>query len=964
MDCIYVYHVCESKLTKTSLILYGIDAQSNIVEWHVYGIPSKILYLEHTSHAENIDQKDVHEFIPCLRNLEFTIENVQKKISPVVSFDVSSSSNLEDVPSNFCYGSDSFFISDDNNDNNNKLNSNGLNFTKVCVLSSNYDGSVQQRELFNNRRSINTLPNSLFGPTSKFTKAWIETIDITKLFMFKLNFHGIGVIYANKKYIVPKQTHEANVFTVNFEELISQPNIITVNTPPVLKSVCFNICFLDWDKIQDKLYFTVYQWDKPNLKCIQPTQILFEKNNEITPSQLSNSHILVVYKFPTLKSKLESIKFDINKFVCIDAFVCFNQNDIIPRSRSKRLSSLASEYLNLPPKPTIQKSQKRLKIIVGLFRKFFILDNLIRRCEVNKCPLQQVCNFSILKTTEWLLTRHFYDNNYIIRFRKSRYNNKNNNNNTKKQKLDENDLEEEEEEEDNEENHVEAQNNSLVNEEAHTGGLVLDAVQGIHDWVLIMDFMSHYPSIIRCLNLCFTTLSVWSLTKFRSEIIDAKFHSNYFQCNNTNQNYNNNNSNNNNGNYSKSMGIIPLLCATLLDERNKLKALISKAKNVASNSFSLDEKIQILEGKSQATKLSANSIYGCLANPSFCFYNQSLAQYITGFGQYVLKKTKEIVESPVLFKEIYPNHSYSCIKIIGGDSDSLMVTAQGKLLEDIQNSSDNIQNQQELLREAGNVISQAVRQQFPNLNFQVDQVLRVLYKLHKKQHCGIPIWCFRDQGDEKINTQDDFQEFDISKCIWKGVGNIDMGVARFVQNLRSTVLFELMFIMAGSDTNFETHKEIFLKRLEFHLKTIAHRIKNGLMAPEEFIVVNRLNQANKLLYQDGHSIDIPLMQASKAAKILQNMYLLDSTNNLGEYIMNNETIEYIIIRDFTTFDNEQAIPFHVFMNGNKCDPYCYQINYDWYITHIIDQICRVLKPFCSTMKWEEFVGSRIYPMLN
>jgi DNA polymerase alpha subunit A len=149
--------------------------------------------------------------------------------------------------------------------------------------------------------------------------------------------------------------------------------------------------------------------------------------------------------------------------------------------------------------------------------------------------------------------------------------------------------------------------------EGYKGGFVLDPAIGKYDnIVLLFDFSSLYPSIVREYNLCFTDLS----------------------------------------NLGSNKKILPHIFEQLTQERNDIRNKIRQ-----TNDTGLVKK---MDTEQNAIKLISNSIIGCHALPSFRFYCISLAKEITQKGRELLVKSKDNIENA---KSV----------VIYGDTDSLMV---------------------------------------------------------------------------------------------------------------------------------------------------------------------------------------------------------------------------------------------------------------------------------------------------
>lgn len=162
----------------------------------------------------------------------------------------------------------------------------------------------------------------------------------------------------------------------------------------------------------------------------------------------------------------------------------------------------------------------------------------------------------------------------------------------------------------------------------YEGGYVLDPKKGFYDTIiLLLDFRSLYPSIIKEFNLCFTTLR-----------------------------------------NTKNRGVLPEIVTFLISKRIEIRNL------------SLNEKNQELKSnydiQQLAIKLVTNSIYGCLGFSNSRFYQVNIAKTITENGRNILKNTVELIGN---------NNN-----IIYGDTDSIMIDTGIKSLDDAVNISNNI----------------------------------------------------------------------------------------------------------------------------------------------------------------------------------------------------------------------------------------------------------------------------------
>ena len=171
---------------------------------------------------------------------------------------------------------------------------------------------------------------------------------------------------------------------------------------------------------------------------------------------------------------------------------------------------------------------------------------------------------------------------------------------------------------------------------AAPGGLVLEAKPGLYRNVLVFDFKSLYPSIIRTFNIdplayarardaqaqtaSGTTRLVWNAeTPAHDAFIIAP----------------------NGAAFDRAPGVLPALLDDLFAHRQEAKA---QKHELASFTY----------------KILMNSFYGVLATPACRFADSRLAGAITEFGHYVLRWTRDTLERR------------GC-RVLYGDTDSLFV---------------------------------------------------------------------------------------------------------------------------------------------------------------------------------------------------------------------------------------------------------------------------------------------------
>ena len=157
-----------------------------------------------------------------------------------------------------------------------------------------------------------------------------------------------------------------------------------------------------------------------------------------------------------------------------------------------------------------------------------------------------------------------------------------------------------------------------LKERGITGGYVMSSKPGIYDNILVFDFKSLYPSVMRTFNI-----DPYSFREKKEKNCIESPNKAYFK---------------------NEEGIIPKILERLFKERAKAK---QQKKELAS----------------QAIKITMNSIFGSIASPASRFFNMKIANAITHFGQSLIKSTAKKIEE-----------DYKCVEVIYSDTDSIFVS--------------------------------------------------------------------------------------------------------------------------------------------------------------------------------------------------------------------------------------------------------------------------------------------------
>ncbi len=223
------------------------------------------------------------------------------------------------------------------------------------------------------------------------------------------------------------------------------------------------------------------------------------------------------------------------------------------------------------------------------------------------------------------------------------------------------------------------------------GAIVLEPKKGLHSegCVLVLDFKSLYPSIMRTYNV-----SPDTLTSESGEAQARQSPSGAFFVDS-----------------SVREGLLPRIVTNVLAARSSAKKQMRTAKG---------EEKRILNAKQLALKDIANSFYGYTGYIRARLYTIDVANTITAYGRKNIERTRKLVE------ENFP------VEVVYGDTDSIFVKTETTNLDEA--------------KELGERISKYVTDQLPgHLELEFEKIYRTFLILTKKRYAG---WKFEktDEG--------------------------------------------------------------------------------------------------------------------------------------------------------------------------------------------------------------------------
>ncbi|WP_067956995.1 DNA-directed DNA polymerase I [Nitrosopumilus sp. Nsub] len=172
---------------------------------------------------------------------------------------------------------------------------------------------------------------------------------------------------------------------------------------------------------------------------------------------------------------------------------------------------------------------------------------------------------------------------------------------------------------------------AVIKDKKYRGGLVVEPKEGIHFKVVVMDFASLYPSIIKVRNLSYETVRCPHEECKKNTIPQT----NHWTC-------------------SKNNGLTSIIIGSLRDLR------VNYYKSLSKKDTLTDEQRQQYTVVSQALKVILNASYGVMGAEIFPLYFLPAAEATTAVGRYTILETIKKCEG-------------TGIEVLYGDTDSLFI---------------------------------------------------------------------------------------------------------------------------------------------------------------------------------------------------------------------------------------------------------------------------------------------------
>jgi len=241
------------------------------------------------------------------------------------------------------------------------------------------------------------------------------------------------------------------------------------------------------------------------------------------------------------------------------------------------------------------------------------------------------------------------------------------------------------------------------------GALVLEPDSGLHKdgCVLVLDFKSLYPSIVKVYNICPTTLLL--------DEQDVKYHKSPFGSRFVEP--------------SVREGVLPKVVRELINTRSEVKKKMFQTDD--------PETKRMLNAKQLALKTMANSLYGYTGFVRSRLYVMDIANSITSYGRFNIEKTRDNVE-----KEFG-------VKVVYGDTDSIFVKTDVTDLDAAQKLGDDMANY--------------ATERMDGLELEFEKIFKTFLLMSKKRYAG---WSFEKRRDGTWKDKIDMKGIETVRRDW------------------------------------------------------------------------------------------------------------------------------------------------------------------------------------------------------
>ncbi|MGB2742789.1 MAG: DNA polymerase II [Cognaticolwellia sp.] len=346
------------------------------------------------------------------------------------------------------------------------------------------------------------------------------------------------------------------------------------------------------------------------------------------------------------------------------------------------------------------------------------------------------------------------------------------------------------------------------------GGFVMDSTPGLYKNVLVLDFKSLYPSIIRSFNI--DPMGLIEGLKSQETAIEG-FDGAYF---------------------SREQHFLPGIITELWKERDKAK----EEKNAAL---------------SQAIKIIMNSFYGVLGSTGCRFFDPRLSGSITKRSHSILKTTKSWIEAKG-YHVIYGDTD-SIFVHVGDDQSEDNSRALGKTLQDFIN-----QQWQQLLKEQFNIYSELEIEFETHFSKFLMPTVRGQDVGTKKRYAGLVQYGEEQKlifkGLESVRT--DWTELakQFQRKLYHMVFN-DLPVAEYIKQIVAQTL-------AGEHDELLVYRKRLRRKLDLYVKNVPPHVRAARLADE----INKA-QGKPLKYQNKGWIEYVMTTSGPQPKGYQTAAL-------------------------------------------------------------------------------------------